>query len=268
MSGYSALHKDSISSEVKRHDFERYLATLYFPKEMRPKLHFIVAFNLEIARIHEITSEPLVAHMRLAWWKEVIAEIYAGNCTRKHPVVEGLKQIAPGLSRMQFDAILEARVMDFAEEPLVDMEAFEEYACGTAASLFHLWAEIAGIEEKHEAIDHLGIAWAITGLLRAARFSSTAERLAFPQSLRIAHKAEAGGFLELEPGRAMVRTMASTARDHLKWYKQERTDNLRLFDGAAAILDYSLVHIFNGKGDIFKVPKSLRLALLWRMLLS
>jgi phytoene synthase len=57
---------------VRRHDLDRFLATLFAPAEARETLFTLYAFNHEIARARETVREPTLALVRLQWWREVV----------------------------------------------------------------------------------------------------------------------------------------------------------------------------------------------------
>ena len=75
--------------QVRRYDNDRYLTALFASGDRREALFALAAFNLEIAKIAEVVSEPMLGEMRLQWWREAIDEIAAGHA-RKHEVVEPL----------------------------------------------------------------------------------------------------------------------------------------------------------------------------------
>ena len=60
---------------VRRYDNDRYLTALFAKADRREALFALAAFNLEVAKIPEVVSEPMLGEMRLQWWREVIDEI-------------------------------------------------------------------------------------------------------------------------------------------------------------------------------------------------
>jgi len=63
---------ETIPSLVRRHDPERFLTALFAPPEKRDALLTLYAFDHELARAREVTSEPHLALIRLQWWREVV----------------------------------------------------------------------------------------------------------------------------------------------------------------------------------------------------
>lgn len=174
------------AAQVRRHDYDRFLTALFAPAAARQHLFALYAFNLEVAKIPEIVSEFMLGQIRLQWWRESIEGIYAGS-PRRHEVVTPLAQAvqACGLTRAHFDRLIDAREADLSSEPPRRLEDLEAYAEATSSTLVWLALEILGATDRptQEAGRHLGVAWALTGLLRALPFHSHARRCYLPGDL-------------------------------------------------------------------------------------
>jgi phytoene synthase len=66
---------------VRRHDPDRFLTALFAPPRARESLFLLYAVNHELARAREVASEPMLALIRLQWWREV-----AQGARRRHQV--------------------------------------------------------------------------------------------------------------------------------------------------------------------------------------
>src|SRR5260221_11842658 len=75
--------------QVRRYDHDRFLTALFAPADRRDDLLALYAFNLEIAKIRETVTEPMLGRIRLQWWRETI-ESFAGHIVRKQAVAEPL----------------------------------------------------------------------------------------------------------------------------------------------------------------------------------
>ena len=173
---------------VWREDRDRYLTAMFAPPAVRGALIGLYAFNAEVARIREVTSEPLIGQMKLEWWRGVISSVYdGGDVPQGNPVVDGVQDLikAHRLSRAHFDELLNWRAEDMAEEAPKDVLALEAYAEGTSARLLWLALEILDVrdEESLAAARHVGIAWALTGIIRAVLFHARGNRSMLPQDL-------------------------------------------------------------------------------------
>lgn len=213
----------SYSAEaVRRHDNDRYLSALFAPADRREALFALYAFNLEVAKTREAVSEPMLGQIRLQWWREALDGIYDG-APRRHQVVEALAEAVAGfgLSRGHFHRLIAGREFDLEERPPADLGELTEYAEATSSSLVALALEIlgAGGEAAAGAGRHVGLAWSLTGLLRAAPFHARAGRLYLPGSMMTAAGAAPADYFALRPSPALAavaREVADAARGHLR----------------------------------------------------
>lgn len=224
------------AEQVHRLDHDRFLCSLFAPDSRREALFALYAFNLEVARIREVVSEPILGAIRLQWWRETIERIYAGTreaqgISAGHAVIAGVREAVRryDLTRAHFERLLEARAFDLEDERLADLDALVAYAEGTSATLTTLALEVvcAGEEEDRRgrpsdaataAGRHTGIAWALTGLLRAVGFHARAGRLYLPESLLEKAGVRPSDVFALRPSSALAsvaETVADCARSHL-----------------------------------------------------
>ena len=64
---------------VQRGDPDRFAAAMAAPVAARKVLFPLYAFNLEVARAPWVTEEPMIAEMRLQWWRDALGEIGGGR---------------------------------------------------------------------------------------------------------------------------------------------------------------------------------------------
>ena len=161
---------------VRAHDHDRYLCTLFAPAGLREGWFALFAFNHELASIPEIVSEETIGLMRFAWWRDAIAEIYAGEKVRKHPVAQVLAQAiaAHSLPRTIFDALLDAREARLGAEAFTEAAQWEPYFRATSSGLLELCASVAG-EAFNPSLEALGMGWAYIGTARGAALAGEAE---------------------------------------------------------------------------------------------
>lgn len=158
------------SDMVRSGDKDRYLANLFAPDDKRAHLMALHAFNLEVSKVREVTSEPMIGEMRLQWWRDAIEGLYAGN-TPDHPVAQELgKAIEAGnLSKQGLLNLIEARAFDLYDDPMPSVDVLEGYLGETSSALIQMGALIlAGSEgaKAAEAAGHAGVAYGMTGLMR------------------------------------------------------------------------------------------------------
>ncbi|MEH6495598.1 MAG: squalene/phytoene synthase family protein [Pseudomonas marincola] len=163
-----------IANDVRRYDYDRWLSCLFAPKDSRDCLFAILAFNIEIARVRETVSEPLLGDIRLQWWRDALTGL-SGNISKSHPVVEALH----AFNRQQpidFNLMLEMvdmRAKDLDPAPIESTGDLLVYADATGGALHHLMYKALGgpdISENIEAVVRCGRSYALTGILRAIPF--------------------------------------------------------------------------------------------------
>lgn len=77
---------------VSKYDPDKFLALMAANNVFRRVAFPIYAFNAEVSRVPWITSESLIAEMRLMWWQELLEAIEAGKAIPEHPISDNLSQ--------------------------------------------------------------------------------------------------------------------------------------------------------------------------------
>ena len=174
---------DSFLLRLRSADPDRFFCTLFAPAGQREALALLYLFNHELARAHEVASEQLLAMIRLQWWREVVE-----GASRKHEVATPLSAAleAGVFVREDLLALIEARE---AGTGLEDAASFHAYARDTGGKLARIAGKLLGADS--EAVEDLGTAYAISGILRATRLrpqdgTSDAELIAHARALLVA----------------------------------------------------------------------------------
>ena len=217
------------ADQVRRLDRDRFLCALFAPMGMREALFALYAFNAEVARVREAVNEPILGEMRMQWWRDALGQAYDGRPPRHHVVLalaEAVERFR--LTRAHFERMIEARASDLDDQPPADRDALVRYAEATSATLTALSLEVLGLREgpAHEAGRHVGIAWALVGLLRAVPFHAGARRVYLPADLSREAGLEVSALFERRPVAGLSRVVgeiAGTARHHLDAARRNRT---------------------------------------------
>ncbi|MCC5976292.1 MAG: squalene/phytoene synthase family protein, partial [Rubellimicrobium sp.] len=138
---------------VERGDPDRFLATMAAPPAVREVLFPLYAFNLEIARAPFVTEEPMIAEMRLQWWRDVVDEAVAGAPARAHEVAGPLAALirTKDLPGDVLDRAIEARRWDIGRAAFVDEAALRAHLQATSGGLAWIACHARGLEGRHEA---------------------------------------------------------------------------------------------------------------------
>ncbi|TVQ56895.1 MAG: phytoene synthase [Rhodobacteraceae bacterium] len=152
---------------VRRGDPDRFLSALTAPEPVRERLFALYAFNLELARIPAVVSEPMLGLIRLQWWRETVAMIFEEDRVRSHEVVGPLAETirAAALPRAPFDRLLDARARDAESDWPADRAALDAYLADTGGALLDLAARALSSEPGPTA--DAGYAFAAAAWLRA-----------------------------------------------------------------------------------------------------
>lgn len=136
---------------VERGDPDRFAAAMTARLSERVLLWPLYAFNLEVARAPWVTKEPIIAEMRLQFWRDTLAEIEAGQGPRAHEVAAPLYALHEerGLPLAALSEMIDARRVDIAREPFTNPEALWSYLGQTSGAL--MWASVAALGGTDEA---------------------------------------------------------------------------------------------------------------------
>lgn len=161
---------DACAALVERGDPDRFLAAMAAPPQARAALFPLYAFNLEVARAPWVTQEPLIAEMRLQWWRDAVEEIGAGKMPRAHEVVGPLAGVMRdrALPLDVLDRMIAARRWDVEKQGFDDLPALIAHLDATGAGLMWLSALALGADAAMEPqVRRVGLAGAIAGWLQA-----------------------------------------------------------------------------------------------------
>jgi 15-cis-phytoene synthase len=172
---------------VRLHDPDRFLAAQFAPEDRRGYLYALQAFSLEIAGIRGVAKEAMPGEIRLQWWREALD----GERTEEaqaHPVALAILDTIEknNLPRKAFQDLIDARVFDLYDDLMPDWNALEGYCGETSSALFRMATIILNKGEEPgaaEAAGHAGVAYAMTGLLRAFPWHARRGQVFLPQSL-------------------------------------------------------------------------------------
>jgi phytoene synthase len=160
-----------LGQALRRHDPDRFLTLLFAPEGRREALVILYAFNHELARAREVTSQSLLALMRLQWWREVVEGVEKpGELANPLQALlrEGTLQ-APALL-----AMIEARERE-VDGDVPTEDAWVAWLMQGAGSVAVAAGQALGVADPAvlEGLRLRGAAYGVAGLLRA-RFAYAA----------------------------------------------------------------------------------------------
>ncbi|GAB6041801.1 presqualene diphosphate synthase HpnD [Endothiovibrio diazotrophicus] len=159
-----------------------YQSFRFLPPERRRALTALYAFCREVDDVVDECSEPALARIKLAWWREEVGRIYGGQA--QHPV--GLALSGPverfGLDRDLLIEIIDGMEMDLDHASYPTFRELALYCHRVAGVVGLLAAEIFGYEDRatRKYAEALGLAFQLTNILRDVREDAERGRLYLP----------------------------------------------------------------------------------------
>ena len=223
------LDPTDLDALIERVDPDRWLSSRFIANpRARADVVTLYAYDHELARAPRAASNPLIAEIRLAWWREVLEEIYGGLPVRHHPTAQSLAELVGrrDLPLAPLEAMIDGRYRLLDPEPLTQDETL---ALGrdTAGAASQVAALILDPGTDHAAAAVAGSAWGVAWLIKEgrgkgvtldlSRARSAARRLsvaAFPAVLHSAlasRRARGGTISDLE-SRARLTWSSATGR--------------------------------------------------------
>ncbi|QPM89900.1 squalene/phytoene synthase family protein [Pseudooceanicola algae] len=204
---------------VERADPDRFRQAMAAPLAVRHALFPLYAFNIEVARAPWVTQEPMIAEMRLQWWRDALDEIARegrdGTAIRRHEVVTPLALSLPTHATPWLDALIDARRWDIWKEPFADEAHFRAYLDATSGHLLRAGALMLGDPLEESLASDAGFAIGLANWFAA-----------IPEL-------EASGRQPLPDGRP--ETVANLAREGLEAITRARTRRTQIASTQAAL---------------------------------
>ncbi|CEL62485.1 NADH dehydrogenase (ubiquinone) complex I, assembly factor 6 OS=Bos taurus GN=NDUFAF6 PE=2 SV=1 [Rhizoctonia solani AG-1 IB] len=176
---------------VRKHDYEAYLSSYFYPRAAQPGYFALRAFNIELAMIRETVSRPIIGKMRMQFWRDAIKSITNDKPT-KHPIAIALHEASQKakLPPYYLKRMVDSRDEDLDRESHITLEGVTQYAESTSSTLLYLLLGL--LHQSHSdtfahAASHVGIAHSFATLLRALPFHATNRRMVIPAEITAKH---------------------------------------------------------------------------------
>lgn len=221
---------------VRSADRDRWLACLVIPAEARRHVLAVHAFSLEIARVREVVREVMPGEIRLQWWADLLAGSARGDADA-HPIAAALLDTIRRfrLSSRSFQNLIEARRFDLYDDAMPTLSDLEGYAGETASVLFlHAATILCGGADPRaaDAAGHAGVAYAITGILRALPITARRNQVFVPADVLARHGASPDDVRALRDG-LPLRAALAEMREHARHHVQRATAAMATMEPAA-----------------------------------
>ncbi|WP_133488220.1 squalene/phytoene synthase family protein [Aliiroseovarius marinus] len=137
------------AEQVLKGDPDRFLAAMSGTVEERKRLFPLYAFNLEVARAPYMSQEPMVALIRLQFWRDVITGAVDGVEAPRHDVATPLSQLViwGDMRAEPLLRIIEAREGDVQGSQPQGVDQIRAYLRATSGALMLAGGQLCGMTE-------------------------------------------------------------------------------------------------------------------------
>jgi phytoene synthase len=187
-----------------------YYSFLFLPPPRRRAITALYAFCREVDDIVDECTDTGLAHTKLAWWRQELARLYAGD--PQHPVTRALAPaIQPfGIKHEHLSEIIDGMEMDLSQNRYPDFPALEQYCHRVAGVVGLLAASVFGYQNAR-TLDYahtLGLAFQLTNIIRDVGEDSRKGRIYLPLAELQQFKVSAADILHARQSENFVRLMA------------------------------------------------------------
>jgi 15-cis-phytoene synthase len=145
-----------------------YYAFMFLPPARRAAITAFYAFCREVDDVVDEVHDPQVARTKLAWWRNEVAQAFAGQPT--HPVMQALMPLAQdyAIEARHLEAVVEGCETDLVQNRFLDFPALANYCHLVAGVVGEVACNIFGRQEEQTlAYAHkLGLAMQLTNIIR------------------------------------------------------------------------------------------------------
>jgi len=160
-----------------------YYSFRFLPPERRRAITAFYAFCREVDDVADECRDPALAQVKLAWWRDEVARLYAGK--PEHPVTRALLEaIGPyHLPEDAFGQIIDGMEMDLGLVRYPDFRELRLYCHRVAGVVGEVAALIFGITDRAtlKYANKLGLAFQLTNIIRDVGEDARRNRIYLPR---------------------------------------------------------------------------------------
>jgi len=159
-----------------------YYSFMFLPPERRRAITALYAYCREVDDVVDECTDPGVARTKLAWWREELRRLYAGE--PQHPVTRALAEAvgAYGITEEQLATVIDGMAMDLEYNRYPDFDTLKLYCHRVAGIVGQMSAQIFGFSDPRtlEYAEQLGLAFQLTNIIRDVGEDARRNRVYLP----------------------------------------------------------------------------------------
>jgi len=199
-----------------------YYSFLFLPPERRRAITALYAFCREVDDVVDECTDPQIAHAKLGWWRQEIADLYAGR--PHHPVAQALQPFLKqfDIGEKQLEEIIAGMAMDLTQSRYLDFAGLERYCYHVAGAVGLLAAGIFGYSNAR-TLDYaksLGTAFQLTNIIRDVGEDARKNRIYLPMDELQRFDVKAAEILNGTYSEKFARLMEFQARRANSYYEK------------------------------------------------
>lgn len=179
------------SDLIRKRDYEAYLVSHFWPREIRAHYIALRAFYVELASVQEAVSNPTIGRMRMQFWRDAIKGISDGRPPR-HPIALAVHDACrhADIPTYHLKRIVDARDAELHTPTHLTVDSLTAHAESTASTFLYLLLSLLNLSASStlsHAASHLGVAHGVTTLLRALPYHASQGRMVIPAEITARH---------------------------------------------------------------------------------
>ncbi len=259
------MQLSAVAKTARQGDPARFEAAMFAGPDRREDLFALIALNVELSRIPESVSEPMLGEIRLQWWDDALGALFEDGREEGHEVIAALAQpiAEKRLPRDRLEALINARRLALSDQPMDSADVLDRLISQTGGALAALQiAALGGDLRAQDAAAEAGWAEgagrliaALPAMLGSGQIDEEAIRTgdAPPALSGLIRTLAETGVEKLTSARASRATIPRHCRAPLLSIRpQERRLKAVLTPGANIFLDDGAVSPFRERVSLFK----------------
>ncbi|TFK64619.1 hypothetical protein BDN72DRAFT_774321 [Pluteus cervinus] len=208
---------------VRKHDYEGFLVSQFWPRELQGGYYALRAFYVELAMVQDNVTNPTIAKMRMQFWRDAVKDI-TNDRPPRHPIALALHEASQksNLPVYHLKRIIDARDAELHTPVHLTTESLISHAESTSSTFFYLLLSLLSLSNSStlsHAASHLGVAQTISTLLRALPYHAQQGRMVIPAEITAKHGVKQEEVFRKGPGAEGIEDavfeFATLGNDHL-----------------------------------------------------